>query len=178
MESQWLPGPVGEMLRSSGLATTTTIPVGKLVTTTTHVGLDLENGRLIKGTPEDEFTAIFVCLDAALRNAGVRGGVADAHKITAYLISPADEPILLRIFRERYPGRSPAWGTVIVPAIVVPDTRAELQAEAILEREVGSSQARLLRRELARPASQLLAALLKWTAFQFVESAEPPPAGS
>jgi hypothetical protein len=47
-----------------------------------------------------------------------------------------------------------------------------------LEREVGSSQARLLRRELARPASQLLAALLKWTAFQFVESAEPPPAGS
>ncbi|KIL86465.1 endoribonuclease l-psp family protein [Fusarium avenaceum] len=132
MESQWLPGPVGEMLRSSGLATTTTVPVGKLVTTTTHVGLDLENGQLIKGTPEDEFTAIFVCLDAALRNAGVRGGVADAHKITAYLISPADEPILLKTFRERYPGRSPAWGTVIVPAIVVPDTRAELQAEAML----------------------------------------------
>ncbi|PCG90293.1 YjgF/Yer057p/UK114 family [Penicillium occitanis (nom. inval.)] len=135
VESKWLPGPVGEMLRSAGIATTTTVPFsasGKLVTTTTHVGLDLNTGALVTSSIEDEFTAIFVCLDAALRNAGVQRGVGDAHKITAYLINAADEPILQRIFRERYPGHCPAWGTAIVPAIVVPNMRAEVQAEAML----------------------------------------------
>lgn len=133
VESKWLPGPVGEMLRSAGIATTTTVPLsGKLVTTTTHVGLDLNTGALVTSSLEDEFTAIFVCLDAALRNAGVQRGVGDTHKITAYLIDPADESTLQRIFRERYPGHSPAWGTAIVPAIVVPNMRAEVQAEAML----------------------------------------------
>ncbi|KAF2963965.1 hypothetical protein GQX73_g9607 [Xylaria multiplex] len=133
MESQWLPGPVGEMLRSASIATTTTVPLtGKLVTTTTHVGLDLETGALITSSVDEEFTAIFVCLDAALRNAGVEGGVGDAHKITAYLLNGDDEPTMQRIYRERYPGRAPAWATVIVPAIVVPNMRAEVQAEAIV----------------------------------------------
>ena len=133
IESKWLPGPVGEMLRSSGIATTTTVPLtGKLVTTTTHVGLDLSTGALITSSIEDEFTAIFDCLDAALQLAGIEGGVGDAHKITAYLINPTDEPTMQKIFRERYPGRSPAWATVIVPAIVVPRMRAEVQAEAML----------------------------------------------
>lgn len=133
VESKWLPGPVGEMLRSAGIATTTTVPFsGKLVTTTTHVGLDLDTGKLVTSTLEDEFTAIFICLDAALQNAGVRRGVGDAHKITAYLIDPADEPTLQKIFRERYPGHSPAWGTAVVRAIVVPKMRAEVQAEAML----------------------------------------------
>lgn len=133
IESKWLPGPVGEMLRSSGIATTTTVPLtGKLVTTTTHVGLDLSTGALITSSIEDEFMAIFACLDAALHHAGIEGGVGDAHKITAYLVKPTDEPTMLQIFRERYSGRSPAWATVIVPAIVVPRMRAEVQAEAML----------------------------------------------
>jgi len=121
------------MLRSIGLATTTTVPLtGKLVTTTTHVGLDLNTGELIKSSIEDEFTAIFVCLDAALRNAGVGGGVGDAHKITVYLVNPSDEEVMQKIFRERYPGRSPAWATAIVAAIVLPGMHAEVQAEAML----------------------------------------------
>jgi enamine deaminase RidA (YjgF/YER057c/UK114 family) len=121
------------MLRASSIATTTTVPLtGKLVTTTTHVGLDLNTGELITSSIEDEFTAIFVCLDAALRLAGIKGGVGDAHKITAYLVNPADEQSMIKIFRERYSGSSPAWATVIVPAIVVPKMRAEVQAEAVL----------------------------------------------
>ncbi|KAK5789885.1 hypothetical protein VI817_009008 [Penicillium citrinum] len=133
MESKWLPGPVGEMLRSSGIATTTAVPLnGKLVTTTTHVGLDLATGDLITSSREDEFTAIFICLDAALQHAGVRRGVGDAHKITAYLIDRDDESILQKIFRNRYPGHSPAWATAVVSAIVVPNMRAEVQAEAML----------------------------------------------
>ena len=133
IESKWLPGPVGEMLRSAGVATTTTtsLPVtGKLVTTTTHVGLDLNTGEPVKGTPDEEFDAIFNCLDAALRQAGVDQGVGQAHKVTAYLVNGHDEPTLQRVFRNRYPGHAPAWATVVVPSIVVPGMRAELQAEA------------------------------------------------
>ncbi|OQE16106.1 hypothetical protein PENSTE_c025G08687 [Penicillium steckii] len=133
MESKWLPGPVGAMLRSSGIATTTAVPLnGKLVTTTTHVGLDLATGHLVTSSREDEFTAIFTCLDAALRNAGIQRGMGDAQKITAYLIDQDNEPILQKIFRNRYPGHSPAWATAVVSAIVVPNIRAEVQAEAIL----------------------------------------------
>ena len=133
MESNWLPGPVGQMLRTAGIATTSTTPLtGKLVTTTTHVGLDLETGTLVTSSLEAEFTAIFVCLDAALCQAGVQGGTGGAHKVTAYLLDRDDEPIMQRIFRERYPGHAPAWATVITPAIVVPGMHAEVQAEAML----------------------------------------------
>lgn len=121
------------MLRSASIATTTTVPLsGKLVTTTTHVGLDLNSGKLVTNSIEDEFTAIFVCLDAALRQAGVRNGVGQAHKVTAYMVNPADESTMQHIFRQRYPGHAPAWATVAVPVIVVPGMRAEVQVEAFL----------------------------------------------
>lgn len=132
MESKWLPGPVGEMLRSAGIATATIAPMnGQLVTTTTHVGLDLNTGGIINNSIEEEFEAIFVCLDVALREAGVHRGLAQAHKITAYLINAADEGTMQRIFRSRCHGHAPAWATVIVPAIVAPGARAEVQAEAM-----------------------------------------------
>ncbi|KAH8157244.1 hypothetical protein CIB48_g11005 [Xylaria polymorpha] len=80
---------------------------------TTHVGLDLDTGRLITSSIQDEFTAIFVCLDAPLRHAGIERGVGDAHKITAYLVNPNDEPAMQTIFREMYPGSSLAWAKVV-----------------------------------------------------------------
>ena len=77
---QNLPGPVGDCLKHASLATTAIVPVpvshtSSLVFTTSHIGLDLKTGKLVKDTATAEFEAIFACLDAALKNAGVAEGL-------------------------------------------------------------------------------------------------------
>lgn len=132
VEYQWIPGPVGEMLRSSSLATTAKVPLrGSLVTTTGHVGVDLKTGELVTSSIEAEFNAVFDCLDAALRNAGVEGGLADAHKLVAYFTRTEDEATLLGLFRGRYPGSTPTLTSVVVAGLVSPGMHVEVQAEAI-----------------------------------------------
>lgn len=132
VQYQWLPGPVGEMLRSSSLATTATVPLsGKLVITTGHVGVDVKTGQLVASSVDAEFNAIFDCLDAALRNAGVPAGLAAAHKLVAYFTRAEDEARMLAIFRGRYPGHTPTWTSVVVVALVNPGMHAEVQAEAV-----------------------------------------------
>ncbi|SPJ93334.1 uncharacterized protein FTOL_13940 [Fusarium torulosum] len=129
---QFLPGPVGEMLRSSSLATTASIPLtGSLVITTGHVGVDIQSGQLVTSSVEAEFNAVFDCLDAALKNAGVTNGLASAHKLVAYFTRAEDEAALLDIFRQRYPGHTPTLTSVVVAALVNPDMHVEVQAEAI-----------------------------------------------
>ncbi|KAL2802581.1 hypothetical protein BJX63DRAFT_425957 [Aspergillus granulosus] len=116
---QWLPGPVGTMLRTSSLATTARIPLtGTLVITTGHVGVDLSTGELVTSSLDAEFNAIFDCLEAALRNSGVRQGLAGAHKVVAYFTQAEYEGVMLGIFRKRYPNSTPTWTSVVVKALV------------------------------------------------------------
>ncbi|KAM5343326.1 hypothetical protein ACJ41O_014292 [Fusarium nematophilum] len=129
---QFLPGPVGQMLRSSSLASTVSIPLtGTLVITTGHVGVDINTGEFVTSSIQDEFNAVFDCLDAALRNGGVSKGLASAHKLVAYFTRAEDEETMLEIFRQRYPGHTPTWTSVVVAALVNPGMHAEVQAEAI-----------------------------------------------
>lgn len=134
VEYQWLPGPAGEMLRSSSLATTAKIPFGSasLVVTTGHVGIDLKTGQLVTETVEAEFNAIFDCLDAALRNAGAAKGLFSAFKIVAYLTRAEDDVVLNQVFRKRYPGHTPTWTSVEVKGLVSPGAHAEVQADAVV----------------------------------------------
>lgn len=130
---QWLPGPVGDMLRSASLATTAAIPLaGTLVTTTGHVGLDLKTGEFVTSSVEAEFNAIFDCLDAALKNAGVIDGLRSAFKIVAYFSSAQDEPTMQAIFRHRYPEHTPTWTSVVYASPINPGMRAEAEAQAII----------------------------------------------
>ncbi|KAL3441116.1 hypothetical protein BJX65DRAFT_314149 [Aspergillus insuetus] len=135
---QWLPGPVGAMLRTSSLATTASIPLSPtttLITTTGHIGLDLSTGETITSSVEAEFNAIFNCLDAALRSAGMYGGLGDAHKVVAYFVHAGDEKVMLDLWRERFPGCTPTWTSVVVCGIVVEGVRAEVQVEGVLYAE-------------------------------------------
>lgn len=130
---QWLHGPVGQMLRSSSLATTATLPLtGRLIVTTGHVGVDLKTAQLVTSSTEAEFNAVFDCLDAALRNAGASSGLASAHKVVAYYTRAEDESIMLELFRKRYPGHTPTWTSVVVAGLVNPGMHAEVQAEALI----------------------------------------------
>ncbi|RSM04625.1 hypothetical protein CDV31_009949 [Fusarium ambrosium] len=131
---QFLPGPVGEMLRSASLATTASIPItGTLVITTGHVGVNLKTGELVTSSVEEEFNAVFDCIDAALRNAGVSKGLGSAHKLIAYFTRAEDEATMLALFRKRWPGHTPTLTSVVVAALVNPGMHLELQAEAIAD---------------------------------------------
>ncbi|ATY62707.1 endoribonuclease L-PSP family [Cordyceps militaris] len=134
VQYKWLPGPVGEMLRSASLATTATIPLGStsLVVTTGHVGVNINTGALVHSSLEAEFHAVLDCLDAALLHAGVERGLAAAHKITAYFTARECEEVMLGVFRQRFPGHTPTWASVVVAELVNPGMHAELQAEAII----------------------------------------------
>ncbi|KAE8147899.1 hypothetical protein BDV25DRAFT_131683 [Aspergillus avenaceus] len=135
---QNLPGRVGDCLKPASLATTATVPVSptsSLVFTTGHVGLDLETGTLVHDTPEAEFKAIFTCLDAALKHAGVRTGLAGAYRVVAYLVHVEDEKVMHEVFRSMAPGHTPTWCTVLVKAINVKETRAEIAAEGVVFHE-------------------------------------------
>ncbi|ETS77691.1 hypothetical protein PFICI_09753 [Pestalotiopsis fici W106-1] len=129
---QWLPGPVGDMLRPA-MATTATVPLsGYLIITTGHVGVDLKTGQLVTSSVEAEFNAVFDCLDAALCNAGAPRGLQDAHKLVAYYIRAEDEKTLVDIFKKRYPGHSPTWTSVVVKALANEGVHVEVQAEAAI----------------------------------------------
>lgn len=132
---QNLPGPVGECLKPSSLSTTATVPVSptiSLVFTTGHIGLDLKTGNLVNSSATAEFEAVFDCLDAALKNAGVAKGLGQAYKLVSFLVNSEDEAVMQRVFQQKFPGHTPTWTTVIAKEIVVPGMRAEVVAEAAL----------------------------------------------
>lgn len=132
---QTIPGPVGDILKNASLSTTATVPVSpttSLVFTTSHIGLDLETGALVNATAAAEFKAIFNCLDAALRNAGVSAGLRQAFKVVSYLVNAEDEGVMQRVWKDMYPDHAPTWTLVIVKEINVPGMRAEMTAEAAL----------------------------------------------
>lgn len=132
---QNLPGPVGDCLKPSSLATTATVPISpstSLVYTTSHIGLELKTGYLVNHSIEAEFEAIFDCLDAALKNAGVKNGLAEAFKVVSFLVDAKHDPVMQEIFKRRYPGHTPTWTMVIVKEINVPGMSAEMTAEAAI----------------------------------------------
>ncbi|KAE8337213.1 hypothetical protein BDV24DRAFT_167491 [Aspergillus arachidicola] len=114
---QHLPGPASDCLTPSSLATTATVPAsptGSLIFTTGHTGLDLKTGALVRETAEAEFEAIFTCLGAALKNAGVSWGRAQGHRFVSYIVHVEDENVMQDVFRRMVPGHTPTWCTVIV----------------------------------------------------------------
>lgn len=128
---QNLPGPVGDCLKPL-YATTAKIPISpstSLIYTTGHIGLDLTTGKLVPETPEAEFEAIFKCLDVALKHAGAERGLAQGYRFTSYLVNAEDEKVMQETFSRMCPGHTPTWCTVLVKAINVKGTRAEIVAE-------------------------------------------------
>jgi len=51
----------------------------------------LKTDKLVETSVEDQISAAFDCVDAALRSAGVKDGLASVHKMVSYLIDVRDE---------------------------------------------------------------------------------------
>lgn len=135
---QLLPGPVGKLLEGT-YSTTASVPISpscSLVYTTGHLGLDVESGKLVSKSLEAEFDAIFNCLDAALKNAGVKNGCGSAFKFTSYLTDARSEATMQAVFKARWPDHFPTWTTVLVKEIAGASyMHSEIAAEAVMYRE-------------------------------------------
>ena len=128
------PGPLGELFQAGGTSNVAKIPLnGSLVVTGGQPGFDLKRGELVATSLEDEASACFDCVEAALKSAGVTGGLARAHRFTCFLTDMRYEPVVMEVWRARMPNHRVPWITVGVSMLTIPAMRVEIAAEAIIE---------------------------------------------
>ena len=127
------PGPLGELFHSTGVSHAAKVPLnGHLVVTAGQPGFDLKTGQLVTSSIRDEAEAVFNCVEAALKSAGVTEGLAAAHKFTVFLLDFKHDDILMEVWRNRHPNHRPAWITIGINQLAVEGMHFEIQAEAII----------------------------------------------
>jgi enamine deaminase RidA (YjgF/YER057c/UK114 family) len=89
---------VGRICQKAGFSQAVSIPANaRIAITAGQAGFDLRTGKLVEASVEDQISAAFDCVDAALRSAGVKDGLASAHKMVSYLMDVSDEPLMMEI---------------------------------------------------------------------------------
>jgi enamine deaminase RidA (YjgF/YER057c/UK114 family) len=104
----------------------------RLVITAGQAGFDLKTRKLVETSTADQISAAFDCVDAALRAAGVKNGLASAHKMTSYLLDVKDEPLMMEIWRKRFPEHRPTWTAIGVTSLCIKEMVVEIQGEATI----------------------------------------------
>lgn len=126
-------GVCGESCQKTGFSNSTIIPASaKIVISAGQAGMNLKTGELVVSSDADQIEAAFDCVDAALKAAGVKDGLAKAHKIVSYLIDCRNEPLMMEIWRRRYPNQRPTWTCIGVSNMCAKGMICEIQGEAIL----------------------------------------------
>ncbi|KAI9146859.1 RutC family protein [Paramyrothecium foliicola] len=127
------PGPLGDLFSSSGVSHAAKILLhGSLVITSGQPGFNLETGQLVTTSVRDEIEACFDYLEAALKTAGVQGGLGAVTKMTSFLLDIRLEGLMMEIWRKRMPSHKPTWVTIGVASLAVPGMHIKMQTEAIV----------------------------------------------
>ncbi|WAO91228.1 Hypothetical protein NCS54_00868800 [Fusarium falciforme] len=125
------PGPSGKDCIAAGFSNAVKLPPNaQLVLTAGQAGIDLSTGQLVESSPEAQIEACFDCCDIALKSAGVIDGLASAFKIISFLPDQRYDPLMMAIWRRRYPDHRPIWMSVGSGALGLKGMIVELQAEA------------------------------------------------
>lgn len=124
---------VGRVCQEVGFSQAVSVPANaRIVITAGQAGFDLQTGKLVETSVEDQILAAFDCVDAALRSAGVKDGLLSAHKMVSYLTDVRDEPLMMEIWRRRYPECRPTWTAVGVTSLCIRGMVIEIQGEAAI----------------------------------------------
>ena len=125
--------PIGRARKKAGFSQAVSIPAtARIVITAGQAGFDLKTGLLVETSVEDQISAAFDCVDAALRSAGVKDGLASAHKMVTYFADARNEPLMMEIWRRRYPDVFPTWTAVGVAGLCLKGMVVEIQGEATI----------------------------------------------
>ena len=97
-------GPLGKSCEEAGFSNAVVLPPNaQIVISAGQAGMNLKTGTLVESSPLAQREAAFDCCDAALKAAGVTQGLACAHKIVSYFVDTRYDPVMMEIWRRRYP---------------------------------------------------------------------------
>lgn len=131
-ESQYfqVPGPLGEYYQKTGFSHSVVLPPNaQLVITAGQPGLSTKTGRY-SSDPGEQIADAFDNCHAALLAAGVPDGLGAVHKVICFLIDTKHEPLVMQIWRRRYPDHRPTWMTLGTNALCGNGIMVEMQVEA------------------------------------------------
>lgn len=127
------PGPTGTFSHNTGFSQAVSLPVSaRLIITAGQAGCDLKTGELVTTSVADQISATFDCVDAALKSAGVEKGLEAVHKMLSYFVDIRYEPLMMEIWRKRYPEVRPTWTAVGVSSLCISGMLIEIAAEATI----------------------------------------------
>jgi enamine deaminase RidA (YjgF/YER057c/UK114 family) len=127
------PGPWGAEAQTAGYSQAVNFPAnGRIAVTAGQPGIDLKTGKLVTSSLEAQIEAAFDTVDSALKAAGASGGLATAHKMSIFYLDIRNEPVLMEIFKRRYPDTRPALLAIGTPTLAISGMHVEIQAEAVV----------------------------------------------
>lgn len=124
-----IPGPLGDYYEATGFSHAVVLPANaQIVITAGEPGLNSE-ARMPESAAEQIESAFDNC-DKALKAAGVAEGLWKAHKVLVWLIDVSNEPLMMEIWRKRWPGHRPTWACIGTNALCGQGMLVEMQVEA------------------------------------------------
>jgi enamine deaminase RidA (YjgF/YER057c/UK114 family) len=125
------PGPLGEYYQKTGFSHAVVLPPNaQLVIVSGQGGSDPTTMKRVTSSTADQIEATLINCENALKAAGVKEGLWAVHKVTCFLLDVSHEPILMEVWRRRYPGHRPTWMTVGTSGLCGKDMIVEVQVEA------------------------------------------------
>lgn len=124
-------GPLGPYYEATGFSHAVVLPPNaQLVVAAGQPGLT-EAGQM-PSSPAEQIEATFINCDNALKAAGVKQGLYKAHKIHSYLTDVSHEPLMMEIWRKKWPNHRPTWMCIGTNALCGEGMIIEIQVEAHL----------------------------------------------
>jgi enamine deaminase RidA (YjgF/YER057c/UK114 family) len=126
-----VPGPLGAYYEATGFSHAVVLPPNaQLVIASGQPGLNSE--ARISSSPAEQIESTFINCDNALKAAGVKQGLFKAHKIHCFLTDVSHEPLMMEIWRRKWPDHRPTWMCIGTSALCGQGMIIEIQVEAHL----------------------------------------------
>ncbi|KAL6251463.1 hypothetical protein RBB50_001672 [Rhinocladiella similis] len=124
-----VPGPLGDYYQATGFSHAVVLPANcQLVVAAGQPGLNAS--ARISSSPAEQIESCFENCDNALKAAGVKEGLWKAHKIHTWLTDVSLEPLMMEIWRRRWPDHRPTWMCLGTNALCGKGMIIEIQVEA------------------------------------------------
>jgi enamine deaminase RidA (YjgF/YER057c/UK114 family) len=124
-----IDGYLGDLYQKTGFSSSVVLPPNaQLVISAGMPGLTRD--KRMSASPTEQIEGCFDNVDAALKAAGVKEGLWKCHKMTVFLLDVAHEPLMMEIWRRKWPGHRPTWMCIGCSALCGKGMIVEMQAEA------------------------------------------------
>lgn len=122
-------GPLGDYYQATGFSHAVVLPANsQLVIAAGQPGLNAAG--VMPSSAAEQIESCFDNCDKALKAAGVKEGLWKAHKIHSFLIDVSNEPLMMEIWRRKWPDHRPTWMCLGTNGLCGQGMIIEIQVEA------------------------------------------------